>query len=99
MPKKRPEYRQNREHSAFLTKLKDHFTKEKFEELLLNQLTSQFEIDTMHIEDIIIIINDLLAGMDKIDVIRTKLENICDYVIEDPVTNSLIKRGPSCVNL
>ena len=99
MPKKRPEYRLNREHSTFLTKLKDHFTKETFEELLLNQLTSQFEIDVMRIENIDTIINDLLAGTDRADVIRTKLENIHEYCNEDPVLTSLVKRGPSCVNL
>ena len=99
IPKKRPEYRQSRDHSSFLTKLKPYVSKEKFEELLIKQLHAIFSVTTINFEDRHELIKNLLGETDSDSVIRTKLENVNDYITDNPIMNSLVKQGPSCVNL
>ena len=45
MPKKRPEYRADRDHDAFLTRLKHHLpTVDDFEARVVQQLTHKFDV-------------------------------------------------------
>ena len=52
LPRKRPEYRLNRSHSEFLTRLKYYYSSiDAYEESILNQLKSKFEVIPVTMDD------------------------------------------------
>jgi hypothetical protein len=81
MPKRRPDYRGNRDHRDFLTTLKTYIPSVKeFEQLILNQLIKEFDVEVVEIKDLISHINDnVLNGKDIEIYSKSKYENIENY--------------------
>jgi len=100
LPKKMPEYRDKRDHGAFLTTLKQHLPSvEAFETALCSQLASPsflYKVDVVGHADINREVKDLLDGAAIDTVARTKLLEPA-LALETPP--SLVKMGPSCTNL
>jgi hypothetical protein len=54
MPKKRPEYRADRDHTEFLDKLQNYFeSKEIFEDVIIYQLKKLFHISRVDINSVL----------------------------------------------
>jgi lipoate-protein ligase A len=82
MPKKRPEYRQDRKHSSFLDKIKNHITSpQALEDRVVNQLERVFdvtEVTQAQIEMVIAEISLSPSFLKQPDV-RTRLEDVNAY--------------------
>lgn len=104
LPKKRPEYRQNRDHNSFLTKLNYHCDDVlKFETHVLDQLSNQYQLvregeydETARFSSE----SRLLGGSSRQSVVRTKVEDVKMIIKDsnDAIKNSLLHRGSSCLN-
>jgi len=98
LPKKRPDYRADRDHGAFLTKLEQHVgSVERFEAALGTHLEKLYQVLPASRDEIEAEVSNLLGPLSVDSVARTRLESIEDYLNKQAV--GLVKQGPSCVNL
>jgi arginine deiminase len=103
MPTKRPDYRADRDHLAFLTKLKDHLPSiEDFEQNIEKQLSTKFNITIFTEEYLDNIISSLLSSTSDKDsklLVRTRIESVEEHLLAFNSIPSLVKTGPSCTNI
>jgi arginine deiminase len=103
MPTKRPDYRADRDHLAFLTKLKDHLPSiEDFEQNIENQLSTKFNISICTEKYLDNIISSLLSSTSEKDsklLVRTRIESVEEHLLAFNSIPSLVKTGPSCTNI
>lgn len=100
LPKKRPQYRGDRDHKEFLTKLNKYIGSiDIFYSQIITSLNSEYEVDVIHESHFYEIITKLLNNR-KWDesTTRTMPEDISLYTSNTSI-ESLVKQGPSCVNL
>lgn len=99
-PRKQPEYRLNREHGAFLTRLSSYIPSvSDFEAALKVEFEKHFEVDSVSQQQCEAIVADLRLSNSEATVCRTKLESAEAVLSEMRRVPSLIRTGPSCVNL
>ena len=61
MPAKRPEYRQNRSHDNFLTKLRDHIpNQESFETNVMGYLGRSFQVSFIEVDQLLEEVDDIV---------------------------------------
>ena len=61
MPAKCPEYRQNRNHDDFLTKLKDHIpNQESFETNLMDYLGRSFQVSFIEVDQLLEEVDEII---------------------------------------
>ena len=105
IPLKKPEYRGNRNHHDFLTKLKNYIPSlESFENDIIQQLSLVYDINYIDDNNIDTIVNDLKNNSNNSNInslIRTTVVDINEYVNKKPDSTipSLVKMGPSCTNI
>jgi hypothetical protein len=81
MPKKRPEYRADRDHDAFLTRLKSHLPSvDDFEARVVRQLTQKFDVVATPAAALPPILAALMEPHERDAVVRTKVESIEEYL-------------------
>ena len=100
LPKKRPQYRGDRNHNDFLTKLNKHIDNiDTFHLQIVTALSDEYEVKTVDENDLNQIIRNILNNR-KWDesTTRTMPEDINLYTVTNKL-ESLVKQGPSCVNL
>ena len=81
MPKKRPEYRNDRAHSDFLTTLQPYFaTPQQFQQFIIDEMGKHYSLDSKDtsLEELTAMSEELLKGKSFGDLVRTKIENIED---------------------
>lgn len=85
MPKRRPDYRGDRDHKEFLTTLKTYISSvNEFEQLILKQLIMEFDVEIVDVKDLISHINDnVLNGKVIESYSKSKYENIENYIEDD----------------
>ena len=100
MPKKRPEYRVDRDHDQFLSRLKNHLPSfEFFEDQIVRQLETKFDVVVTSSAELATTITEL-ATPDELDsLIRTKVESAKEHYEMSLIAPSLVKTGPSCTNI
>lgn len=99
MPKKRPEYRGDRDHSKFLTTLKDVMPSvEAFRTGLSLASGAHYEIEMVG-EPMEQLVAAALSRCDKVldNVARTKMEDVHHHYSLSKM--GLVRTGPSCVNI
>ena len=76
MPAKRPDYRHDRGHSAFLDCLKNHFSsKQVFRDNLLNRLGECFDVEQYDEAEAMEMVDKLYSSSSETeDLLRTKME-------------------------
>jgi hypothetical protein len=100
MPRKRPEYRGDREHTAFLGKLRNYLpTVEDFEARIEDQLREKFEVTVFDYGMLMSSVKTLLGETQLEQVARTKVESIEDHLRKMAEIPSLVRTGPSCTNI
>ena len=100
LPKKRPQYRGDRNHNDFLTKLNKFIDNiDTFHLQIVTALSDEYEVKTVDENDLNQIIRNILNNR-KWDesTTRTMPEDINLYTVKNKL-ESLVKQGPSCVNL
>lgn len=84
MPKKRPEYRADRDHLEFLSSLKDHLPSiDDFEERVERQLSEHYDICNRTEEDLAQVVSTLHASTPENEMkllVRTKLVSVQDHL-------------------
>lgn len=100
LPKKRPLYREDRPHASFLTRLSDHVkTVDQLEQALYTQLAASYDLEHVSLSRVNEEVVGLLGGLAADTVARTKIESLETFLGKLAEIPSLIKSGPSCVNL
>lgn len=100
MPRKQPEYRSNRDHTSFLTKLKEYVPSvESFEDGIENELHRSFETTSMSPVELEGLIAELQEKNDISSLCRTKVEPLEEVLRALNSIPSLVRTGPSCVNI
>lgn len=87
LPAKRPQYRSDRHHNSFLTRLKLHMSsREEFEGLIVKTLEENYNIETATFEEVETICEQVMRNEVSIDkVIRSKVVDIDDYLQGVPI--------------
>lgn len=68
--------------------------------MILSQLATQYTLTEINVEDCASIEQELLSKVtDRSQIIRTKVEDLTSYFDESLLLPSLIKMGPSCINI
>lgn len=84
MPKKRPEYRADRDHLDFLSTLKDHLISiDDFEKKVEKQLSEKFDICIRTVEELEEIASSLRDSTPEREIkllVRTKLVSVQDHL-------------------
>jgi hypothetical protein len=84
MPKKRPEYRADRDHLEFLSSLKDHLPSiDDFEGKVERQLSEHYDVCLRTEEDLREVVSSLHASTPENEMkllVRTKLESVQDHL-------------------
>lgn len=97
MPSKKPDYRGDRDHTAFLTKLKHYIdTQEDFYNKVISTLSESFVIDVVDPAALRPHVEQILNGRDIHTLSRSKLERIEEYLETASTTATLVHTGPSC---
>ena len=100
MPSKRPEYRGDREHTAFLGKVRDYLpTVGEFEARIEDQLREKFEVTVYDYGMLMSSVKTLLGETQVEHVVRTKVESIEEHLRKMAEIPSLVRTGPSCTNI
>ena len=101
MPKKQPTYRSNREHSSFLTKMKQYVPSvDSFVKELESEMSKSYILESISQSDLLSTLNSIkLERRDLASLIRTKEESVQDCLQSPPTPPSLVRFGPSCVNI
>jgi hypothetical protein len=94
MPKKRPEYRADRDHLDFLTTLKNYLPSiEDFEHRLVSQLHVNYDVSFTNEEDVNEIVANLFATAEEKELkllVRTRTESVEDLLAAFVASKSLI---------
>lgn len=94
MPKKRPDYRADRNHLDFLTSLKDHLPSiEDFEHRLVSQLHGNYDVSFTTEEDVKKIVSDLFSTAEEKELkllVRTRTESVEDHLASFVASKALI---------
>ena len=99
MPKKRPDYRVDRDHDQFLSRLKHHLPSfDYFEEHIVRQLDTKFAVSLTSAAELATILSELATEDDFDDLIRTKVESAQRHLEMSMIAPNLVKTGPSCTN-
>lgn len=84
MPKKRPDYRADRNHLDFLSTLKNHLPSiEDFEQRLVSQLLENFDVSFTNEEDVKQIVSDLFTSTEERELkllVRTRIESVDEHL-------------------
>ena len=84
MPKKRPEYRADRDHLDFLSSLKDHLPSiDDFEEKVKSQLSEHYDVCIRSVEDLEQVVSTLHASTPEREMkllVRTKMVSVQDHL-------------------
>ena len=76
LPKKRPEYRKDRHHTSFLTTLSEYLQSQShLEELILQNLTSHFNVEQVSMEEVLELSNGIMQGKPWNEFTRTVEES------------------------
>ena len=99
MPKKRPEYRADRDHLDFLSPMKDYMTSiEDFESEVEKQLSRKFEITHWNESDLKGTTSSLFESTPQKDMkllIRTKTESVDEHYLEYTTAKALAQTPPT----
>ena len=99
MPTKRPEYRENRDHSDFLSPMKDYLTTiEDFESKVEEQLSLKFEISHWSESDLKSTTSSLFESTPQKDLkllIRTITESVDEHYLAYTTAKAVIKPPPA----
>lgn len=94
MPKKRPDYRADRDHLDFLSTLKNHFPSiEDFEHRLVSQLHVNYDVSFTNEEDVKKIVSDLFSTTEEKELkllVRTRTESVEDHLAAFVASKALI---------
>lgn len=100
MPKKRPEYRVDRDHDQFLSRLKNHLPSfNYFEERIVEQLETRFDVVTTSSAELARTLAELATHDELDELIRTKIESADEHFEMSMMAPSLVRTGPSCTNI
>ena len=101
MPKKQPEYRSNRDHSSFLTKMRERIPSiEKFIHDLEHEMRKFYTVESVQPPELSATLESIKSERkDLHSLIRTKIESVQEYLESLKTPPSLVRTGPSCVNL
>lgn len=103
IPLKKPDYRGERNHKDFLTKLKDHMPSiDSFEKLVIDQLSLVYKVNYIDNSNIEYIVKDLQDSNNIDSLIRTTVIDIDEHISKKNTISSipsLVKVGPSCTNI
>lgn len=100
LPKKRPLYREDRTHSSFLAPLRHHVPSlSALEEALLDRLKQSFSLEMVALDALQREAKDMLQGLPLETVARSKNEDMQEHLRKEGQLPTLVKQGPSCVNL
>lgn len=98
MPTKRPEYRENRDHSDFLSPMKDYLTTiEDFECKIEEQLSNKFDLSHWSESDLNSTTSSLFDSTPQKDLkmlLRTKIESVDDLFLEFTAAKALLAQTP-----
>ena len=98
MPTKRPEYRENRDHSDFLSPMKDYLTTiEDFEIKIEEQLSNKFDLSHWSESDLNSTTTSLFDSTPQKDLkmlLRTKIESVDDLHLEFTAAKALLAQTP-----
>lgn len=67
--------------------------------MLLAQLATQYEISETRAADRLSLEELLVGDADRSQIVRTSVEDLTNYLDEQDTLPSLVKIGPSCVNI
>jgi hypothetical protein len=99
MPKKRPEYRADRDHLDFLSPMKDHLSSiEDFESKIEEQLSLKFDVCHWSESDLKSTTSSLFESTPQKDMkllIRTKTESVEEHYLEYITAKTLAETPPS----
>lgn len=81
MPKKRPQYRNDRTHSDFLMNLSTQINSAKeFENLIRHQLNEVYDLEIVNANEYLeYSMKNYLGNKKLLDIVRTKYEDINEY--------------------
>ena len=79
MPSKRPNYRNDRLHSDFLTNLKFYFeSSDQLRDLIIKSIQEDYTIENITLDEIEILYNNITNGQPIENFVRSKIENLND---------------------
>lgn len=101
IPRKQPEYRSNRDHTSFLTKMKDRIPSvDRFIQDLELEMSKVYALETIQPSELSATLESIKSQRkDLHTLIRTKIESIEEYLESLKTPPSLVRTGPSCVKL
>ena len=101
IPKKQPDYREHRDHSSFLTQMKHRIPSiETFIHDLELEMSKSYALESISPSELSSTVESIkVKRKDLPNLVRTKVESIQEYMESLKTPPSLVRSGPSCVNL
>lgn len=100
IPKKKPDYRVNRDHSSFLTTLDAYIeSKHELELFILESLQDKYVTERISLDELESLCKELIVDKPLSSLVRTQQESYCEALQLTTINESLVKQGPSCVNV